>query len=103
MQTDLTRITNIRLKLDVKNIRDSGNGTITVAEDGAYIAFNKSFRSVRSITVSPARNDVDKPIEAYDFVSIPNPSGFTVYLYATDGVNVGEKITGDFSWSAEGI
>lgn len=103
MATEFTKITNIRLKLDVKNLRDADSGQVTNATSGAAVTFNKLFKDIRSITVTAARNDTDMPTAVYDFVDVPNPTGFTVYLYATRGVNAGNRITGGFSWSAEGI
>lgn len=103
MATALSKVSNIRLKLDVKRIRDAGNGEITNASTGLVVTFNKPFVAVNSITVTPARDDANVPTEAYDFTSVPNPTGFTVYLYATTGASAGTKITGFFSWNAEGI
>jgi hypothetical protein len=103
MATELAKITNIRLKLDVKNLRDAGGGTVSNATTGAAVTFNKSFKDIRSIVVTAARNDTDMPTGVYDFTDVPNPTGFTVFLYATKGANAGNRITGDFSWSAEGI
>lgn len=103
MATEFTKITNIRLKLSVKNIRDAGSGTVSNASTGLAVSFNKSFTNVRSITVTAARNDTDAPTAFYDFTSVPNPTGFTVFLIATKGASAGNKVTGDFSWSAEGV
>lgn len=103
MATEFTKITNIRLREDVKTIRDAGSGTVSTASTGVAVTFNKSFVDVRSITVTAAYNDTDAPAAMYDFVDVPNPTGFTVYLYATKGASAGSKITGDFSWSVEGI
>lgn len=103
MSTDLAKVSNIRLKLDVKRIRDAGNGAISNASTGLAITFNKTFIDINSITVTPARNDTDAPTAVYDFTDVPNPTGFTVFLYATKGASAGNKITGSFSWNAEGI
>ena len=103
MATALSKVSNIRLKLDVKTIRDSGMGEITNAATGLVVTFNKTFVDVRSITITPARNDTDVPTDGYDFTDTPNPTTFTAYLYATKGASAGNKITGHFSWTAEGI
>jgi hypothetical protein len=103
MATDLAKVSNIRVKLDVKRIRDAGNGEVTNASLGCVVTFNKDFVDVNSIVISPARDDTNAPTHAYDFTDVPNPTSFTVFLYATKGASAGNKITGFFSWSAEGI
>ena len=75
---------------------DSGTGTVTVANDGAAITFNKTFADIVSIQVTP--NGTSAIIAIYDFTDVPNPTGFTGYLFNSGGT----KITGSFSWTAKG-
>lgn len=92
-------ISEIRLRLDSKIIKDSGFDTVSVAATGKVVLFNKAFIDIRSIVVS-ARGDGSALITPiYDFTDTPNPTQFTVYLLNSAGT----KITGDFSWHAEGI
>lgn len=103
MPNDIAKISSVVVKLDVKTIRDAGSGTITNATTGLTVNFNRSFKDIRSITVTSARDDAQQPIAVYDFTDVPNPTSFTVFLYATKGANTGNRITGSFSWSAEGV
>jgi hypothetical protein len=98
------------LRLDAKIKSDSGQGTTgsnqgVYAVDtytpgvfiiGTYIPFNVSFVDITSITVTP-KGSVPL-IAIYDFLDEPNPTGFYVVLYDTNGV----EVVGDFSWTASG-
>lgn len=96
---DFSIISEIRLRLDSKIIKDSGFDSVSVAATGKVVTFNKPFIDVRSIVVS-ARGDGSSLITPiYDFSGDPNETEFTVYLLD----DTGAKITGDFGWYAEGI
>jgi hypothetical protein len=103
MPSDIAKIGSVGVKIDIKTIRDAGGGTITTATSGATVTFNRTFKDIRSITVTAARDDAQQPIAVYDFTDGPNPTTFTVFLYATKGTNSGNRITGSFYWSAEGV
>jgi hypothetical protein len=108
MPTDFLTITNVRVRLDVKVISDSGFDSVAVAASGKVVTFNKSFADIRSLSVTAANNGNYPVIAVYDFVDIPNPQNFTVFLlaaqdFAAGGITAGQKVTGAFSWQAEGI
>jgi hypothetical protein len=104
---DFSVLTNHSVKLDTKEKTDAGNGSITTdPENGVVVTFNKTFADIISITVAAKGADTVTPdvfdqlvTAIYDFEDIPNPTQFTVYLYD----DVGDKTTGDFSWSARGV
>lgn len=85
------------IRLDVKEKTDSGTGTITVANDGVDVEFNRTFADISSIITTPLGTTVK--IGIVDFTDVPNPTDFTAYLYDTDG----NKTTGSFSWIAKGF
>ncbi len=93
---DITEINGLTLKLSNKLRTDSGRGTITTASTGVYVPFNVSFIDADTPLVQPEGTTPLLPV--VDFADVPNPIGFTVYLYTTAGV----KTTGSFSWTARG-
>ena len=101
--TYLATASNLNLKISTESKTETGSDSVTNATSGKTITFTKTFADIRSIIVTAARNDTDMPTAVYDFVDAPNPTSFTVFLYATRGTNAGNRITGSFSWSAEGV
>lgn len=99
--TDYSRIEGLRLRLDAKIKRESGSDTVSNATTGKAVTFTKSFIDIISITpVAAKQSDSYGVIAVYDFTDVPNPTGFTVYLYRSD---TGAKVTGNFSWEVTGI
>lgn len=99
---DLYKISNINLRLDLKQKTDAGTGIVT-ATGGTTVYFSPSvnFLDVDSITVTPKAQGTTPVIAIYDFNDVPNPTSFTVYLYnASTGV---ELSSGEFSWNARGF
>lgn len=92
----IDKINGLNVRLDSKIRNDAGSGTVSVAASGASCVFNIDFVDVTSITVTPSGTTAKYAI--YDFVDVPNPTGFTVYLYDS----AGNRTTGAFSWSARG-
>jgi predicted phage tail protein len=99
--TDTTghiELTNVNLRLDLKQITDSGMGTaVSTDVGGTVVSFNKAFIDVDSITVTPAGTSSVKAV--YDFVDVPNPTSFKVLLFNDSGT----RVSGDFSWAARGV
>ena len=86
------------MRLDTKQITDSGNGTASASDSGGTsVNFNLSFVDVESITVTPKGSSAPV-IAIYDFTDTPNPTSFKVLLYNTSGT----RVSGDFSWTARG-
>lgn len=108
MAGEFSTVTNVRVRLDVKEVDDSGFDTVTDANAGKVVTFNKSFADIRSIGVTAASNG-NYPVSAYyDFQDIPNPESFIAFIIALQtvpalGVVVGQKVTGNFAWQVEGI
>jgi predicted phage tail protein len=95
---DLLLITMLNLKLDVKLKNDAGNGTANAADvGGTQVNFNVSFTDVQSISVTPSGTTAR--LAVYDFVDAPNPTGFKVLIFDTNGT----RVSGGFSWSAKGV
>lgn len=91
---NLLRVTGMNAKISVKQRGDSGSGSSAVG--GTFIPFNYAFLSADTPSVQPAGSTPLIPVVIYS--GGPNPTGFTVKLYNTSGVEVG----GDFSWSVRG-
>ncbi len=96
---NVIRLNAMNVKLSNKLRTDSGSFTVTNALAGAVVNFNVAFV------------DADTPICQYnsngtpalvtpvvDFADVPNPTGFTVYLFNAAGT----RITGSGSWTARG-
>ncbi|RLB61668.1 MAG: hypothetical protein DRH08_13580 [Deltaproteobacteria bacterium] len=100
--TGLVQIENIRLRLDVKIKKDSGNLSASSGDvGGTQVSFAQNFIDVRSILLTPKFNVTNGAMTAiYDFVDIPNPTEFFVYLYRTSD---GLRVSGEVSWQAEGF
>lgn len=94
----LMEVFNVRISLDVKRENDGGD-FVALATDvgGTKIFFNKPFKDVESIT---ATADAIEPLTViYDFVDIPDPKFF--YVYVLD--STGNRVTYLISWKARGI
>jgi len=94
---DLMRINALRVRLDVKLRTDAGRVTVS-STGGTQVLFNIPFVDVQSITVSANSTSFKNAI--YYFVDTPNPAGFYVYLFDSDG---NELDTGEVSWNARGV
>ena len=94
---DLLKMTALNLRLETKQIGDSGQGTASASDTGGTtVTFNISFVDVESITVTPSGTTAR--IGIYDFTDVPNPTAFKVLLYDTSG----NRVSGGFSWQARG-
>jgi len=95
---DQLQINAIKTRLAVKQKTDAGSGTaISTDSGGTLVSFNKAFLDVQSIIVTPKGTTARTGI--YDFTDTPNPTDFRVYLFDQNGT----RVSGDFSWSAEGF
>lgn len=100
MATAYAEILAPRVRLDVKELKDSGQGEVTNATSGETVTFNKTFVEIKGIVVT-ARYNASYPVFAvYDYEDVPDPTEFTVYIYRTD---TGVRTTGEFRWEATGI
>ena len=94
----LLQLYNLRARLDVKYEMDSG---VVEAEStdagGTPVIFNKEFKDVSSITLSVESTVEQKAV--YDFVDVPNPTGFTVYVFNASGTPIDATV----SWIVRGV
>lgn len=94
----LYKLWNFRARLDVKLEIDSGNIEADELDvGGTFVAFNKAFKDINSITVSAL--STTEIVAIYDFVDVPNPTGFYVYAFDT----AGNRVTATVSWKARGV
>lgn len=94
---DLLKVSSITVRLDVKLRADSGKSTANSADSGGTsVSFNVSFIDVESINVTPLTTSAVYAV--VNFTDAPNPTSFKVLLFD----NNGNRVSGDFSWSARG-
>lgn len=92
-------ISNINVRLTVKEKTDGGTVNATGGASGVFVPFNKYFVDVRSITVS-AKRQVPEAVAIWDFGTEAD-GGFTVFLLRrSDGVYLS---SGEVSWTARGV
>ena len=96
---ELALVGPVRLRITLKRKRDAGNGT-SLAVGPLTVDFNLPFIDIRSIVLTAAYNPSYATIAVYDFVDIPYPTSFDVYIYRSD---TGAQVAEEFSWSAEGV
>ena len=73
------------------------SGNVTIDQNGTPTLFNVPFVDVQSITLSPGGTSA--AIAVYNFVDVPNPTGFKILLFNTGGT----RISGTVGWSAKGV
>lgn len=93
---NLLQVNGLNIKLSVKQRGDSGAGSVAVAASGAAVTFGYPFISADTPIVQP--NGATPLIPVVVYTGGVNPTGFTVFLYTTAGV----QTTGAFSWSVRG-
>jgi len=94
---DLAEVQGLNIKLSGKLKTDSGSGAaLSTDSGGTTVTFSAGFIDVQSIVVTPAGTAARYAV--YDFVDVPNPTGFKVLLFDASGT----RVSGDFSWTARG-
>ena len=95
----LAIFSNLVILLDVKRDIDSGFVTALAADEGGtQVLFNKVFKDVDSITLGPTKQ-IEPMTAVYDFIDVPNPLGFKVFVFDSTG----NRVTAVCSWKARGI
>ncbi|WP_157597978.1 MULTISPECIES: hypothetical protein [unclassified Rhizobacter] len=94
---NLIRITSFDVKLSNKLKTDSGRFVITNAAAGVAVPFAVPF--IDADTPLCQANGTTALLPIVDFLDVPNPTGFTVYLL---NPQTGQKVTGTGSWTARG-
>jgi len=102
--TDIIKVTQLGIRLDIKEKSDAGSGTALASDvGGTTVNFNKAFVDISSIVVTPqisdTPNDPKDIIAVYDFVDSPSPTTFSVYLFRA---STGARVDGPFSWAVRG-
>jgi hypothetical protein len=89
---------NFICTLNVKREVDGGNVSVFAADAaGTVVSFNKLFKFVESITVTPLDTNIRNWV--YDFAGGTNPTSFKVKLWNAAGV----RVNGTISWKARGV
>jgi hypothetical protein len=100
------RTTKIQTVLSVKLRKDSGFANCLSTDDdgvspsspGTVVEFNVDFIDVRSIQVTP--NSATPVGATYVFVDVQNPTQFQILLH--DPLT-GDRVSGNASWTADGV
>jgi hypothetical protein len=96
----LIRISNFQIFLNVKRENDGGEiEAISTDASGTAVTFNKAFKDIETITATVKAVSGGAFIAVVDFNDVPNPTGFSVYVYDTAGVRQSKKV----EWKARGI
>ncbi len=94
---DLVVVSKINVRLSTKSKSDSGTGTASSTDvGGTVVNFNVPFIDIQSITVTPLSTSARFAV--YDFVDVANPTSYKVLIYDTSG----NRVSGNFSWTARG-
>lgn len=92
-------ISDLTINIEVKRENDGGSIAALLTDvGGTEVLFTKSFKDVESITVS-VESTTEPFITIFDFVDIPNPVSFFVYVFDTTGNRVSKTV----KWKARGI
>jgi predicted phage tail protein len=95
---DLLQINALNIRLDSKEINDSGTGSaVSTDSGGTVVNFSRTFVDVSSIMVTPLSTSALTAV--YDFVDTPNPASFKVLIFNSSGA----RVSSGFSWSARGV
>ena len=85
------------ITLNAKELRQSGKEDIDDLVTGTFIPFTVPFHDVQSIQITA--KGTTSVHGAYDFNDVPNPTGFTAYLYDENN----DRVFGDFSYTVVGF
>jgi hypothetical protein len=91
-------LSTLKIALNVKREVDSGSVDALASDSTGTVAlFNKAYKDVDSVT---AETDDIQPLDVVvDFVDVPNPTSFKVYVF--DGK--GQRVDATVYWKARGI
>lgn len=96
--TSLSLISFFTGLINVKREMDGGNVDVLAADTtGTVVEFNKAFKDIESITVTPL--STVEQVAIYDFVDVPNPTEFKILLFDAGG----SRVDGTVSWIARGV
>lgn len=96
---DFFSLASIKLRVDAKEINDSGIDT-SLSSGAKTITFNKTFASISSILVTPKPTSGGQYYVCVVFdETAPDPTDFDMFIYNSSGTQVAIP----FSWNAIGI
>ena len=97
-ESHLIHMTKLHFRVYVKTVGDSGTALCKASDvKGTWVNFNYAFAKVLGITVTP--KGTEPRYAVYDFDDVPNPKGFSIYLYDMQG----NRVDGECSWIARGV
>jgi hypothetical protein len=97
-QLSITELLSLQIRLDVKQIMDSGEiAAVSSDSGGTTVTFNKDFKDIDSI-VATVKQTVRREV-VVDFVDTPNPTTFKVLVFDSTGARVSDTVY----WVARGI
>lgn len=92
-------IKGVNVSLSVKKKTDSGEGFSSAEEaEGVWIPFSIPFIDAETPVVQAVWTPPDVKIAVVDFEDVPNPKGFRVLVFDTNG----HRVDGHFSWTCRG-
>jgi len=95
----LIEIYNLTINLNVKRENDGGEVFADAGHAGGTVVnFLKPFRDIESITCT-TKSDIEPYVVIFDFVDIPDPVSFRVFVFDTTGNRVSKTV----DWKARGI
>jgi hypothetical protein len=97
--TAFIELYNLTISLNVKRENDGGSiNAVSTDPGGTTVLFNKAFKDIESITCT-TQSPTEPFVVIFDFVDIPNPTFFKVFVFDTMGARVSKLI----DWKARGI
>ena len=99
------RVVTARVKLDMKSKTEAGvlviNTLDTAAATVSLLDYsgNPRFVDVQSINITAQGNNNTSVFGIYDFVDVPYPTNFKIYLFDSTG----NRVTGTASWTVRGV
>lgn len=94
----LSNFYDVTCAINVKREMDGGTVEVFAADgSGTAVDFNKEFKDIESITLTPLSTSEQTAI--YDFTDVPYPTTFYIYLFD----DTGTRTDGVVSWKARGI
>lgn len=90
---------SVNLSLRLKRKTDEGQGVASSSDaSGTVVNFNVPFVDVESLNVTPQSSGGSAISAVVDFVDVPNPTSFKVYLFNSSGT----RVSGNFYWTVRG-
>jgi len=94
----LIEVFNFVVTIQTKRENDGGEvDALSTDVGGTSVAFTKDFKDIETVTATV--KDVVQYIVVVDFVDVPDPTGFSVYVFNTAGTRVSKTV----EWHARGV